>query len=102
MGQRAWSGPFDFGAIGSELTPVAGTGYLIGFRLPLGNAAEMRADCRDGVKALFRPHDVHLLVLKVRHGVDRKQVGVACPKGWRRFEQHRSEEHTSELQSQSH
>ena len=62
---------FDLRSIGSEFAAMTRAGDLTQFRLPLRDAAEVRAHCRDCVKALRRANNVNLLFLKKGNGVDR-------------------------------
>ena len=80
MGQRGRGRPHDLGSLRCELAPVTGAGNLIGLRLPLSDAAEVRAHRRDRVEPSCRPHDVSLLVLNVSHRVDGEQIGAAGAK----------------------
>src|SRR5208283_5195681 len=88
MWQRARGRAFNFFAVGLEFAAVAGTGNHVGFRLPLGNATQMRADGGDGEEPSGSAHDVNQLVLQEGDGIDRIEIGIARAKSRGRLEQH--------------
>ena len=70
-----------------EFAAVARACNHFGVRLPLRNAAKMRADCGDRVKAFRHAHDINLLFLKKRHRMDGIEIGIAGTEGRRGLKQ---------------
>jgi hypothetical protein len=77
MGEWSRRRTFELCAVGFEFAAVAGAGNRLGISLPLRDAAKMRANGGDGVETFRHAHDIYLLVLKERNGMDRIEIGIA-------------------------
>src|ERR1700746_832747 len=85
--KRPRRGPCDLYAVGTKLAAMARAGNHVRVRFPLRDAAKVRAHGGHGVKALRHAHDVNLLVLQERDGMQRIKVGITGAKRGGRLEQ---------------
>jgi len=78
--QWPWRRAFQLLSFRREFAAVARAGNHIRLGLPLGDAAEVGADGRDGVKTFRHAHDIDLLVLKEGNGMHWIKIGITGTK----------------------